>query len=108
MKQQRESYEQMVNVLKDFLNACQKTAPWVSDINTLYGAAVVMAGSAEGSVESAALVEIAARLESIAALQNRVQTILSNLPEHPHWPCEGCERWSALGCNRHTMGGFWE
>ena len=107
MKQQRESYEAMQQVLKDFLSACQKTAPWVSSIETLAGATRIMSDNSDDEVEGPALLEISDRLDTIAALQVQVQTILANLPEHPHWPCEGCERFTTLGCNRHTMGGFW-
>jgi len=108
MKQQRESYEQMQAALKDFLSACQKTAPWISSIETLAGAAFIMADISDDETEGPALLEISGRLEAIAALQVQVQTVLANLPDHPSWPCEGCERWTGLGCNRHIIGGFWE
>ena len=108
MKKQRESYEQMQAVLKEFLDACRKTDPWVSSIETLASASGIMADLSRNETESAALYEVAARLGTIAALHAKAQIILANLPEHPDWPCDGCQRWTALGCNRKTMGGFWE
>ena len=108
MQKQRESYEQMQAVLKEFLDACRKTAPWITDIQTLAGAARIMSGTASCQAESAALAEMWSRLNTLAGLQVKVQGVLSNLPNHPHWPCEDCPRWGALGCNRKSEeGGFW-
>jgi hypothetical protein len=108
MKNQRESYEQMQQILKDFLIACQKSAPWESSIETLAGAARTMAALSDHEIETAALWEITKRLDAIVEIKDQVQTIISNLPAHTDWPCDGCERWTAIGCNRHTTGGFWE
>jgi hypothetical protein len=107
MKQQRESYEAMQTVIKEFLDTCRKTDPWVSNIETLAGAARIMARTAPFPTESTALAEIASRFDTLAALQVKVQGILAGLPAHPHWPCDGCQRFTEIGCNRKAEGGFW-
>jgi hypothetical protein len=107
MKNQRESYEQMTAVLKEFLDTCRKTEPWKSNIETLAGAARIMTALIDREKHVLALWEITHRLDALVALQVKVQEVLANLPQHPDWPCEGCERWTEIGCNRKAEGGFW-
>lgn len=108
MQQQRNSYEYMTQFIYIFLRVCEKTSPWASSVETLAGAVRVIAENSDCETESAALYEVAQWIESIAVLQERARSIMAGLPAHPHWPCEGCQRWTDLGCNRLTTGGFWD